>query len=104
MDKTEAVSKAKEFSNMAKQFLMFNRVVLFGSYVTGKPREDSDIDIAFFVNDTDNKLDYYNLLISLNKLARNIDCRIEPHIFTDDSESGFSEMIQLNGEEILVVN
>lgn len=104
MDKVEALNKAKEFSNKAKQFLIFNRAVLFGSYVNGTPREDSDIDIAFIIkNDADN-FDYYNMLINLNKLARTIDCRIEPHIFTSDSKSGFSEVIQLNGEEIALVN
>ena len=104
MDKTEVVNKAKEFSKRAMQFLVFNRAVLFGSYVNGKPREDSDIDIAFFVNDVDDNLDYYDLLISLSKLAKKIDSRIEPHIFTNNSESGFSEMIKLNGEEIFSVN
>jgi len=104
MDKTEAVNKAFEFSQKAKKYFRFNRVVLFGSYVDGKPRKDSDIDIAFFVNELSDNIDYYNLLIKLNRLARKIDCRIEPHIFTNDSESGFSEMIQLNGEEIQLIN
>ena len=104
MDKTEVVNKAIEFSKKAQKYLVFNRVVLFGSYVNGKPREDSDIDIAFFVNDLSNDIDYYNLLITLNKLAGKIDSRIEPHIFTNDSESGFGEMIQLSGEEITLVN
>ncbi len=102
MDKTEVVNKAIEFSKKARQYIMFNRVVLFGSYVNGKPREDSDIDIAFFVNDLSDNIDYYNLLVKLNKLAGKIDSRIEPHILTNDSENGFSEMIQLNGEEIFL--
>ena len=104
MDKAEAVNKAIEFSNRAKQFLIFNRAVLFGSYVNGTPRPDSDIDIAFFIKDVDNNLDYYSLLIDLNRLARKIDSRIEPHIFTNDSSNGFGEMILLHGEELLVVS
>lgn len=102
MDKAEVINKAIEFSQMAKQFLSFNHAVLFGSYVNGQPREDSDIDIAFFVNDSDLKLDYYSLLISLNKLARKIDSRIEPHIFSNKSITGFSEMVWSNGKEIIV--
>ena len=104
MDKTEVINKALKFSKKTQHYLRFNRVVLFGSYINGKPREDSDIDIASFVNGLSDDIDYFNLLITLNKLAGKIDSRIEPHIFTNDSESGFSEMIQLNGEEIILVN
>jgi predicted nucleotidyltransferase len=104
MDKTEALKKAIEFSKKARQFLIFKRAVLFGSYVNGNPREDSDIDIAFFVKNIDDNIDYYSLLVNLNRLAGKIDSRIEPHIFTSNSISGFSEMIQLHSEEILVDN
>lgn len=104
MDKTEAINKAIEFSNRAKQFLIFNRAVLFGSYATGNPRLDSDIDVAFFVKDKDANLDYYNLLVNLNRLAKQIDSRIEPHIFTDNSISGFNELVLSNCEELPVVS
>jgi len=104
MDKTEVVNKAFEFSQKAQRFFKFDRVVLFGSYVNGKPREDSDIDIAFFVNELSDNIDYYSLLVKLNRLAREIDSRIEPHIYKNVSESGFSEMIQLKGEEIQLCN
>ncbi|MBU0560693.1 MAG: nucleotidyltransferase domain-containing protein [Bacteroidetes bacterium] len=104
MDKAEAINKAIEFSNRAKQFFIFYRAVMFGSYVKGNTRLESDIDIAFFVNDYNDNLDYYNLLVNLNKLAKEIDSRIEPHIFTDNSESGFSEIILSNCEELPVVN
>jgi predicted nucleotidyltransferase len=104
LDKAEAINKAIEFSDRAKQFLMFNRAVLFGSYAKGNPRLDSDIDIAFFVKDKDDNLDYYSLLVNLNRLAKEIDSRIEPHIFTDNSDSGFSEIVLSNCEELPVVN
>lgn len=104
MDKTEAINKAIEFSNRAKQFLIFNRAVLFGSYAKGNPRLDSDIDVAFFVKNKDANLDYYNVLVNLNRLAKEIDSRIEPHIFTDNSVSGFSELVLSNCEELPVVN
>ncbi|MCF6269721.1 MAG: nucleotidyltransferase domain-containing protein [Melioribacteraceae bacterium] len=100
MDKAEVVKKAVAFSKKVSEHLEFNSAVLFGSYVNGKPREDSDIDIAFIINDENHNFDYYNLLIVLNKLAKDIDSRIEPHIFTHESDSGFSEIIQTNGEEL----
>jgi predicted nucleotidyltransferase len=104
LDKAEVLNKAIEFSNRAKQLLIFDRAVLFGSYAKGNPRLDSDIDIAFFVKDNDTKLDYYNLLVNLNRLAKEIDSRIEPHIFTDNSVSGFNEIVLSNCEELPVVN
>jgi len=57
MDKTEVVNKANEFLKKAKQYIMFNRVVLFGSYENGTPGEGSDIDIAFFVNDSSENIE-----------------------------------------------
>jgi predicted nucleotidyltransferase len=104
MDKTEALRKAYEFSTLAKNYLNFSSAVLFGSYVNGKPREDSDIDIAFFVDKIGENNDYFSLLVQLNKLTRKVDCRIEPHIFDDETKSGFGELIKLNGEEIRLVS
>ena len=100
MDKAEVVNKAKKFSKRAKQILAFNQAFLYGSYVNGNPREDSDIDIGIFVNELNNSVNYYNLLVKLHKLASKIDCRIEPHIFINNSGSGFGEVVRLNGEEI----
>lgn len=100
MDKTEAMIKAYEFSKLAKNYLKYTKAFLFGSYVNGQPREDSDIDIAFFVDNLGEGEDYYSLLIQLNKLTRKVDSRIEPHIFESNTKSGFGEFIKLNGEVI----
>ncbi len=104
MDKTEVMRKAYEFSILAKSYLKFSSAVLFGSYVNGKPREDSDIDIAFFVDNIGENKDYFSLLIQLNKLTRKVDSRIEPHIFEDETKSGFGELVKLNGEVIKLVS
>ncbi len=63
--------------------------VLFGSYIYGIPREDSDFDIVFFVDKINEDTDYLTLLVNLNKLARQIDSRIEPHVFDKKDETGF---------------
>ncbi|MEW6006206.1 MAG: nucleotidyltransferase domain-containing protein [Stygiobacter sp.] len=102
MDKTEAVRKAYDFSILVKDYLNFKKAFLFGSYVNGKPREDSDIDIAFFIDSLGEEKDYFSLLVQLNKLTRKVDCRIEPHIFDEETKSGFGELIKLNGEEIRI--
>lgn len=104
MDKREVLSKAAEFSKRAKSYLSFNKAVLFGSYIDGNPREDSDLDIAFFVDKINEEIDYLTLLVALQKLAREIDSRIEPHIITVDDESGFGNYIFNNGKEIIYAN
>lgn len=104
MDKREVLRKTAEFSKRAENYLSFSKAFLFGSYVDGKPREDSDLDIAFFVDKISEEIDYLTLLISLQKLAREIDSRIEPHIITIDDESGFGNYIFKNGKEIIYAN
>ena len=104
MDKAEVLRKATEFSKRAQNYLTFNRAVLFGSHVYGKPREDSDFDIAFFVDKLNEDADYLSLLIILNKLARQIDSRIEPHIFYEEDETGFGDFVNKNGQEIILTN
>ena len=44
--------------------------------------------------------DYFLLLIQLNKLAREIDSRIESYIFEQNSKSGFSDMIKISVRRI----
>jgi len=104
MDKREVLSKAAEFSKRAENYLSFNKAVLFGSYVDGSPREDSDFDIAFIVDRISEEIDYLTLLVSLQKLAREIDSRIEPHIISIEDESGFGNYIFKNGKEIIYAN
>lgn len=104
MDKAEVLRKATEFSKKAQNYLVFNKAVLFGSYIYGKPREDSDLDIAFFVDKLNEDADYLSLLITLNKLARQIDSRIEPHILYEEDENGFGDFVNKNGQEIILAN
>jgi len=104
MDNAEVLKIATEFSRKAKKYFTFNKAVLFGSYVYGKPRTDSDFDIAFFVDDLNENIDYLSLLAALNKLAQKIDSRIEPHILDEADESGFGNFVNKNGQEIILIN
>ncbi len=54
-------------------------IYLFGSYATDKFTEESDIDIAVFLDHED--IDNFQEDLKLMKLRRKVDLRIEPHLF-----------------------
>jgi len=94
------INKIKLLAHNANEFFDFERVIVFGSYSTGKNTIDSDIDVAFIVNKTyDN---HFVLSAKLYELVDKIDYRIEPLIinrYTD--QSGFVDSILKNGIEII---
>jgi predicted nucleotidyltransferase len=75
-------------------------VILFGSYCTGKAREDSDIDVAVVVDKIED--DCLESEAQLYKLRRNIDFRIEPVLIEKEERdpAGFFEEILNTGEVI----
>ena len=79
--------------------MLFDQMVLFGSYAKGNNREDSDIDVAIIVDKIEG--DYFSTRPLLWKLRREVDDRIEP-IILDKShdESGFLKEILKNGIQI----
>ena len=74
----EILNKIKKFSALVKSKYDCRDIILFGSYVKGSNREESDIDIAVILNDFDN---YLTMQLELMRLRRKIDSRIEPHPF-----------------------
>lgn len=54
------------------------KVYIFGSFVKGSSRKDSDIDMALVF---DNVKDTFDRQVQLMKIRRNYDTRIEPHVF-----------------------
>lgn len=54
-------------------------VYLFGSHATGKFTEESDIDLAVFLDQED--IDSFQEDLKLMRLRRKVDLRIEPHSF-----------------------
>lgn len=96
MDTTEAIIKTKSYIKVIESFLDCEMVYLFGSYLEGKQRDDSDIDIALFVKTLGE--DYPSIIKKLYRARRDVDPRIEPHLFTDNSDpSGFSEEVKRVG-------
>ncbi|MEA1885018.1 MAG: nucleotidyltransferase domain-containing protein [Thermotogota bacterium] len=67
-----------EYTEALKGAFTIDKVFLFGSFSKGISSETSDIDIAVIIK---GKVDYEDELKAM-KLRRNIDLRIEPHLFS----------------------
>jgi uncharacterized protein len=77
-------------------------IYLFGSHVTGKSTEESDIDIAVFLDQEE--IDSFQEDLNLMRLRRKVDLRIEPHSFakTDLAKPDpFVKKILTTGKRIL---
>ena len=69
-----------------------SRVVMFGSYVNGTQREDSDLDVAVVVDELMGA--FLDLAIRLYQLRHSVDDRIEPVLLIAGKDrSGFLETI-----------
>ena len=96
MDKEQVVEIVQKYYDVIKNLFNIKRVMLFGSYSNGFPREWSDIDVAIFLNEKPEDLIAAESL--LYKLRRNIDSRIEPIIIYDENDpSGFAAQVLNNG-------
>lgn len=80
MDRTDALTIAREFATAVKTNYDCKQVFLFGSYVKGTYHEESDIDIAVILKEFENPID---IQLELMRLRRKIDSRIEPHPFRE---------------------
>ena len=99
MDKAEAIGKIRRYRLLLKEHFDLDKVYIFGSYVRGTDREDSDIDVAIVVNSFEG--DYFSVIPLIWKLRRQIDDRIEPILIEKGNDrGGFLEEIQRNGIEI----
>ncbi len=99
MDTNSIIHIAQEYVRKIEQIVSFQKAYIFGSHVKGTAHETSDIDIAIFV--TGIRDDYLEELKLLYRLRRDIDVRIEPHLFIEGRDpSGFSEEIEKHGLKI----
>ncbi len=92
----------KYIARLKENNISVEKVLLFGSYMQGTPREDSDIDIA--VISSVFKGDRYSDRRLIIPLRRGIDSRIEPIPFTpeDYAEGGMLiDEIKRTGQVIL---
>ncbi len=88
--------KIKEYAKVIQESgLDVGRLYLFGSYATEKFSNDSDIDLAVFLNKDD--FDGFDENVQLMHLRRKVDLRIEPHSFPmsdlKDSDPFINEIV-----------
>ena len=74
------------------------RVMLFGSTAHGTDRDDSDIDVAVFIENAPQ--DYYALLTRLYTIGRSVNSRIEPHLLINEEPIPLTRIVEETGIEI----
>ena len=81
MDKETASQIARKYIEFLKtKDPNIKKAYIFGSYINGTFREDSDIDLAIIFK---NLTDTFDMQVQLMKLRRKFDTRIEPHAFRE---------------------
>ena len=78
------------------------RIYLYGSHAKGTYKDQSDIDLAVFLDSDD--LDGFEEDALLMKLRRKVDLRIEPHAFAKsdfDQSNPYVQQIVTSGERII---
>ena len=50
MDKTQAIIKLGKYKELLSKEMLFDEMILFGSYAKGNHKEDSDIDVAIIID------------------------------------------------------
>ena len=101
LDKEQARKIAHDYSLEVAKVLKPDKIVLFGSYVSGTPHSESDIDIAVFVSGLDD-VSWYEARITLHNILWNkAFIGIEPHLMEEaNDKSGFAAHILNTGEVI----
>jgi len=102
MDKEKASQIARKYIDfIRKRDPNIQKAYIFGSYVRGTIREESDIDLAIIFKNFDNSFD---MQVQLMKLRRQFDTRIEPHPFREadfQPSNPFANEILNTGLEII---
>jgi predicted nucleotidyltransferase len=107
VDLETIIKKAKAYAEDAKRVLPVEKAVLYGSYAKGTAKEQSDIDICFFLKDFGGRKRVKVLKDLLLVLHRNDYygyCDFEPNAYEmDDLQRGipFVNEVLRTGIEIL---
>lgn len=96
MDKEQALSIAKQYLELVRPVLAYDSAYLFGSYAEGRQQADSDVDVGIIVTHLND--DYLETMKTLYRLRRQLDVRIEPHLFvTSQDATGFVDTVAKTG-------
>lgn len=92
MGKREVIKKIRQYKHLVSEHFDVDKVILFGSYATGKQKNDSDIDVAIVVNSLNS--DFFSYAPLIWKLRLQVDNRIEPVLLINGKDkSGFLQQI-----------
>ena len=99
LDKETVVSTAEKYAELVNKEFSPAAIILFGSYVSGRPHENSDIDVGvIFDGFTD---DWRETAARLWRLRRDVSFDIEPHLLDKaNDKSGFVKYIYQTGKII----
>jgi predicted nucleotidyltransferase len=101
MDKKTVKKIVLRFGKEVKKQLPVKSIILYGSYINGKPHEDSDIDVAVVMEES--KYSFLKVNTILQKIMWNIDTRIEPIVMSSKfSNKDFFDHVMKTGLEIRV--
>jgi uncharacterized protein len=79
MDQRTPPDQILDYINQLKMsYSDLRKVYIFGSFVKGSSRKDSDIDMAMVFDEVK---DTFDRQVKLMKVRRKYDLRIEPHVF-----------------------
>lgn len=96
MDTQEALALARDYVYRVKQILDYDSAYLFGSYAAGHQDQNSDVDIGIIVSETDEN--YLDLMKNLYRIRRELDVRIEPHLYIQGHDPlDFAECVVKSG-------
>ncbi|GHV56158.1 hypothetical protein FACS189460_0400 [Deltaproteobacteria bacterium] len=99
MDKTDALTLAKQYAAAVVKEMTPEKIVLFGSYAQGTARPESDIDVAVIFSGFQG--DWFGTYTRLSGLSRRVSSLIEPILLDSETDaSGFVEEILKTGELI----
>ena len=79
----EILKLIKEFRKAIEEIIHTDKIILFGSYVSGTPQEYSDIDIAVVSSDITDE-NYFDFKIRIFKKAMEFDSSLEPLCFSKE--------------------
>ena len=101
LDKEKARQIAAEYAKEVSKVLPIDKAILFGSFASGSPHEESDIDVAVFVRGLDAESWYATRILLQDVLWNRTFLDIEPHLLDEtDDPSGFVSHVLNTGEVI----
>ena len=93
MDKTDAFRITSEYlKKVFNSGIHFREAWIFGSYLKGSQNENSDIDLAIVLDDSEANL--FDTEVKLMVIRKGEETIIEPHVFTNSDFETYNPLVQ----------